>query len=110
MALVTETIRVVTTGANAGTQNYSVQVNTATGAGVNPLSVPIIGTAAGTSTITAFMDSHSLTSNNAEITWQATNGPIAVTPYTVTAYSNTGLVRGRPTLNGSVLGTTAGVN
>jgi hypothetical protein len=112
MAIVTETITITTTGANAGTQNYSVQVNTATGAGVNPLSVPIIGTAAGTSTVTATMPSHAgvPASNQAEITWQATNGLIAVTPYTITAYSNTGLVRGWPTLNGSVLGVTANAN
>src|SRR5580658_3351790 len=112
MAIVTETITITTTGANAGTQNYSVQVNTTTGAGVNPLSVPIIGSAAGTSTVTATMPSHAgvPASNQAEITWQATNGQIAITPYTVTAYSNTGLVRGWPTLNGSVLGVTAGAN
>src|SRR5271154_2391052 len=95
MAIVTETIRVVTTGANAGTQNYSVQVNTATGAGVNPLSVPIIGTAAGTSTVTAFMDSHSLTSNPAEIAWQATNGPVALTgPFNIITHSNNSNTRG----------------
>ena len=110
MAIVTEAIVVTVTGANPHTYNYSVQVNTDTGAGVNPLSVPLVGTAAGTDTVVATMPSHSLTSNNAEITWQATNGQIAVTPYTVTAYSNTGLVRGWPTLGGSVLGTTAGVN
>src|SRR5271157_2439894 len=95
MAIVTETIRVVTTGANAGTQNYSVQVNTATGAGVNPLSVPIIGTAAGTSTVTAFMDSHSLTSNPAQIAWQAINGAVALTgPFNITTHSNNSNTRG----------------
>ena len=96
MAIVTETIRVVTTGANAGTQTYSVQVNTTTGAGVNPLSVPIIGTAAGSSTVTAFMDSHSLTSNPAAIVWQPTNGQIAVTPVTIKTYSNNNKTRGWP--------------
>src|SRR5271168_4873062 len=97
MALVTETIRVVTTGANSGTQNYSVQVNTATGAGVNPLSVPIIGTAAGSSTVTAFMESHSLTSNAAQIVWQPTNGQIAIqTPFTISTYSNNSQTRGWP--------------
>src|SRR5271157_6607830 len=110
MAIVTETIRVVTTGANAGTQNLTIQVNTATGAGVNPLSIPIIGTAAGSSAVTAYLDSHSLTSNVADIVWQATNGQIAVTPYTVTAYSGPTNLRGWPGAFGSVLGTTAGVN
>ena len=86
MAIVTEAIVVTVAAgsANPHTYNYSVQVNTDTGAGVNPLSVPLVGTNAGTDTIVATMPSHSLTSNNAEITWQATNGQIAVTPYTVT--------------------------
>src|SRR5271157_3202868 len=110
MAIVTETIRVVTTGANAGTQNLTIQVNTATGAGVNPLSIPIIGTAAGSSAVTAYLDSHSLTSNVADIVWQATNGQIAVAPYTVTAYNSSPTnTRGWPGF-GSLLGTTAGVN
>ena len=99
MALVQETIRVVTTGANAGTRNFPVTVNTVTGAGTLPLSIPVIGTDAGTSTVQAFMDTHSLSSNQAEIAWQPTAGPSTVaiqTPFTIFTYSNNGKTRGWP--------------
>lgn len=99
MALVTETIRVVTTGANPQTQNFSVQVDTNTGAGVNPLSIPLLGTNSGSDSVTAFLDSHSLVSNQASIVWQAKNGAIAVTPVTITTYSNNSLIRGYPGLS-----------
>lgn len=94
MALVTETIRVVTTGVNPQTQNFSVQVNTATGAGVSPLSVPLVGINSGSDSVTAFLDSHSLTSNQASVVWQAKNGAIATTPVTIKTYSNNGFTKG----------------
>lgn len=99
MALVTETIRVVTTGANPKTQNFSVQVDTATGAGVNPLSIPLLGTNSGSDSVTAFLDSHALTSNVANVAWQAINGAIATGPVTVVTYSNNALTRGYPGLS-----------
>jgi hypothetical protein len=95
MAIVTETIRVVVSGANAQTLNFNVQVNTSTGAGLAPLTIPLTGVNAGVDSVTAYMDSHSLTSNAATIAWQATNGPIAVAPITIDAYASN-KVRGWP--------------
>src|SRR5271156_1265676 len=95
MAIVTETIRVVVTGANPQTLTFSIPVDTSTGAGVNPLSIPLPGTNAGTDTITAFMDSHSLTSNASTVVWQPTNSPIAVGAITMDAYASNG-TRGWP--------------
>src|SRR5271163_523581 len=94
MAIVTETIRVVVTGANPQTLTFSVPVDTSTGAGVNPLSIPLPGTNAGTDTITAFMDSHSLTSNASTVVWQPTNSPIAVGPVTIDVWNNNAQVKG----------------
>jgi len=96
MAIVTETIRVVVTGANPHTLTFSVPVDTSTGAGVSPLTIPLTGTNSGTDTVTAYMDSHSLTSNQSTLVWQATNGPIAVGPITMDAYANPSQTRGWP--------------
>src|SRR5271167_4352059 len=94
MAIVTETIRVVVAGANPQTKTFTVPVDTTTGAGVNPLSIPLTGVNAGTDTITAFMDSHSLTSNASTLVWQPTNSPIAVGPVTYDVWNNNGQVKG----------------
>jgi hypothetical protein len=99
MALVTETIHVVNAGpANPSTKDYSIVVDTTTGAGTAPLSIPILGTNAGNDSITATMTSHAgvPVSNTANISWQATNGPIAVTPFTIDTYSNNSMTRGWP--------------
>src|SRR5271163_4315679 len=96
MAIVTETIRVVVTGANPQTLTFSIPVDTSTGAGVNPLSIPLPGTNAGTDTITAFMDSHSLTSNASTVVWQPTNSPIAVGGITMDAWNNSAQTKGWP--------------
>lgn len=95
MAIVTETIRVVVSGANPQTKTFSMNVDTATGAGTGPLTIPLTGVNAGTDTVTAFMDSHSLTSNQATLAWQATNGPIANGPITIDTYFSNG-TRGWP--------------
>lgn len=95
MAIVTETIRVVVSGANPQNLTFSVPVDTSTGAGVNPLSIPLTGVNAGTDTITAFMDSHSLTSNASTLVWQPTNSPIAVGPVTMDAWASNS-VKGWP--------------
>ena len=68
MATAVETIRVVVTGANPSTRTFQVPVDVNTGAGA-PLSIPLIGTNAGTDTITCYMDSHSLASNPAQVNW-----------------------------------------
>jgi hypothetical protein len=95
MAIVTETIRVVVSGANPQTKTFSVNVDTATGAGTGPLTIPLTGVNAGTDTVTAFMDSHSLTSNQSTLAWQAVNGPIANGPITIDTYFSNG-TRGWP--------------
>src|SRR5271157_655 len=96
MAIVTETIRVVVAGANPQTKTFSVPVDTSTGAGVNPLTIPLTGVNAGTDTITAFMDSHALSSNAATLQWQATNSPIAVGPVTIDVFANQSRTMGWP--------------
>ena len=80
MATVSENIIVTVTGANPQTFNTSVLMNTATGTTVSglPLSIPLTGINSGLDTVVATMPSHSLTSNPAEISWQPTNGPIAL--------------------------------
>src|SRR5271157_634738 len=65
-----ELIRVVTTGANPSTATLSVYVDPVTGTAA-PLSIPINGTNAGTDTITAYMDSHSLSSQVATVVWHS---------------------------------------
>src|SRR5271168_4462651 len=94
MAIVTETITVTVAGANPQTLTFSVPVDTSTGAGVNPLTIPLPGTNAGTDTITAVMASHSLTSNAATVVWQPTNSPIAVGPVTIDVWNNNSQVKG----------------
>jgi hypothetical protein len=72
-------------------------MNTATGGTLTglPVSIPLTGANAGTDTIVAALSSHSLTSNSAEITWQPTNGPIALAgPVTVYFYPQTGSLPG----------------
>jgi hypothetical protein len=89
MATVSETIVVTVSGVNPQTKNYSILVNTASGAMVSPpLAISYTGTNAGIDNIVATMPSHSLTSNTAEIAWQAVNGTIAISPVTATVYAN----------------------
>lgn len=87
MAIVTESIRVVVAGANPQTKTFNINVDTTTGAGTGPLTIPLTGVNAGTDTVTAFLDSHSLTSNAATLVWQGTNGPIAVGGITVDTWN-----------------------
>src|SRR5208283_376757 len=95
MATVSETIRVVVSGVNGQTKDYSILVDTTTGAMVSPpLTISYTGVAAGTDQITAYMDSHSLQSNIAEIAWQATNLSIAISPVTVNVYANSSQTAG----------------
>ena len=91
MAIVTETIRVVVSGANPQTKTFSMNVDTSTGAGTGPLTIPLTGVNAGTDTVTAFMDSHSLTSNQSTLVWQAVNGPIANGTITIDSYASNGI-------------------
>src|SRR5271157_2354978 len=92
MAIVTETIRVVVAGANPQTKTFTVPVDTSTGAGVNPLTIPLNGVNAGTDTVQAFMDSHSLSSNQSTLVWQTTNSPIAVGSITMDTWASNGNV------------------
>src|SRR5208282_6704274 len=106
MAQVSETIRVVVSGVNPQTKNYSILVNTTNGAGVsNPLAISYAGTNAGTDSITAYMDSHSLTSNVAEIAWQAVNQQIAISPVTMNVYANSSQTPGYVGFGGAFQGT-----
>src|SRR5208282_2314192 len=106
MAQVSETIRVVVSGVNPQTKNYSILVDTTTGAMVSPpLAISYTGVAAGTDSITAYMDSHSLASNVAEIAWQATNLSIAVSPITVNVYANGSQTAGYVGFGGAFQGT-----
>jgi hypothetical protein len=106
MAQVSETIRVVVTGANPSTKTFNVLVDTVTGAGVsNPLSISEVGVNAGSDVVQAFMDSHSLSSNVADVNWQATNGLIALGPVTATSYGNAGQVPGWAGFGGGLNGT-----
>ena len=95
MAIVTETIRVVVSGANPQTKTFSMNVDTTTGAGTGPLTIPLTGVNAGTDTVQAFMDSHSLSSNQATLVWQATNTAIANGTITIDTYFSNG-TRGWP--------------
>src|SRR5580658_5123609 len=96
MATVSETIVVTVSGVNGPlTKDYSILVNTTTGAMVSPpLTISYTGTAAGTDQIVATMPSHSLTSNTAEIAWQATNLSIAISPVTMNVYPNSSQTAG----------------
>lgn len=85
MGTIIETINVTVTGANPHTYVFQVPVDIVTGAG-SPLSIPLVGTIAGTDTVTASMPSHAYVSNNAEIAWQGINGDIAVGPVTIRCY------------------------
>lgn len=98
MAIVTETIRVVVAAGSANAQTFTktVNVDTTTGNGTGPLSIPLTGVNAGTDTVQCFMDSHSLSSNQATIHWQATNGPIAVNVTQTDTYANNSKTRGWP--------------
>ena len=91
MAQVAEQIVVTVSGANGPkTLNYNVLVDTVTGAAVsNPLTITYTGANAGSDNIVATMASHSLTSNQADVVWQATNGNIATGPITVKYYART---------------------
>src|SRR5271166_408010 len=108
MAQVSETIRVVVSGVNPQTKNYSILVDTTTGHGVgagNPLAISYTGVAAGTDSITAYMDAHSLTSNVAEIAWQAVNLSIALSPVTMNVYANSSQTPGYVGFGGAFQGT-----
>lgn len=76
----TENIRVVVQGPNA--QTFSVQANIPTG-GSTSVSVPLTGVNLGTDIVQAFFDLQNLASNQAQVVWQNTNGPIAISPITV---------------------------
>ena len=97
MAIVTETIQVTVTGANPQTFTKTVQVDTATGAGTGPVTIPLTGVNAGTDTIQCTMPSHAgvPASNQSTLVWQATNSPIANGPITIDVYFSNG-TRGWP--------------
>ncbi len=69
-----ETINYEIKGANAKTGSIQINVNNGSGTGT----VVVNGVNSGVDSVTATMASHSLTSNEAQIGWQATNGQIAL--------------------------------
>ena len=81
-----ETVSYTITPSGGSPRTGSISVNTSgTGAGTG--SIVDIGTLAGVDSIQATISRIGLTSNAVNVAWQATNGPIAVTP--VSAYVNT---------------------
>jgi hypothetical protein len=110
MSTASEQIVVTVTGPNsADTHTFVVSVDIQNGT-ASPLSIPILGTNAGTDQIVATMPSHGYTSNQADITWQAVNNlsQISNGPVTVTPYQNLGMVRGWPGFGAALAGATTG--
>jgi hypothetical protein len=80
-----ETVNFTISGSNPRTG--SLQINT-TGAGAGNGTIVDLGSVAGVDSIQAAITSRGMTSNAVNVIWQATNGPIAVTPVTVYATAN----------------------
>lgn len=76
----TENIRVVVQGPNA--QTFTVQANVPNN-GTTTVNLPLTGVNLGVDILQAFMDSKNLSSNQAQVVWQSTNGAIAVSPVSV---------------------------
>jgi hypothetical protein len=72
-----ETLRYVVTGANPQTSTVQVTFN-ANGTGTGSISIK--GVNSGVDTIQAFLDNFNLSSNQGQVVWQGTNGPISISP------------------------------
>lgn len=72
-----ETIRYVVTGANPATSSIQVTFG-ADGTGTG--TITLTGTNSGVDTLQAFLDTFSLSSNQAQVVWQGPNGPISISP------------------------------
>ncbi len=81
----TENIRVVVQGANSQTFSVSANIDPT---GTTTVSLPLTGNNSGSDIVQAFLDSKSLSSNQAQVVWQNTNGPISLSPIQV--YFQTG--------------------
>jgi hypothetical protein len=75
-----ETIRVVVKGPNA--QTFSVPASIPS-LGTTTVNIPLTGVNLGTDIVQAFLDVFDFSSNQAQVTWQPTNGPISVSPVSV---------------------------
>jgi hypothetical protein len=84
-----ETVRFVVSGANPQTKNVEVSVDPVTGVGVG--SFVYTGVNSGTDTVQAYMDSQSLDSNNYQVNWQQSNGPLGLGPVTTNIYAGSGV-------------------
>lgn len=91
-----ETVNYTITPLGGTPRNGSIQVTTL-GDGTGTGTIFDIGNAATVDSIQAVINAHSLTSNVVNVTWQATNGTIAVTPVSVYSQSVSSSLTAIPT-------------
>lgn len=75
-----ENVRVVVQGANP--QTFTVQANIDAN-GNATVTFPVTGSSIGTDLVQAFLDIMATSSNQSQVVWQGSNGPIAVSPIQV---------------------------